>query len=69
LLKAKSENIGVAQKLIATTAELDQIAGGQRTGRSLSGWRAEVFGDDAIRLCDGKIALTAKGNSVDVIRT
>jgi len=68
LLKAKSENIGVAQKLIATTAELDQIAGGQRNGRSMSGWRAEVFGDDAVQLCDGKLALTAKGKTVDVIR-
>jgi len=68
LLKAKSENIGVAQKLIATTAELDQIAGGQRNGRSMSGWRAKVFGDDAVQLCDGKLALMAKGKTVDVIK-
>ncbi|MGR3292066.1 MAG: ribonuclease D, partial [Paracoccaceae bacterium] len=67
LLKAKSEGAGVAQKLIATTAELDQIAGGQRDCKSLSGWRAEVFGNDAILLCDGKIALTAKGSSVRVV--
>jgi len=67
LLKAKSENIGVAQKLIATSAELDAIAGGNRDGRAMSGWRAEVFGDDARRLCDGKIGLVAKGNKVDVI--
>ncbi len=67
LLKAKSENAGVAQKLIATTAELDQIAAGQRDLKSLSGWRAEVFGNDAIRLCDGEVALAVTGNSVDVI--
>lgn len=67
LLKAKTENVGVASKLIATSAELDAIAGGNRDGRALTGWRAKVFGDDAIRLCDGEIALVAKGNSVDVI--
>lgn len=67
LLKAKSENVGVAQKLIATSAELDLIAGGRRDGRAMSGWRAEVFGNDAVRLCDGKIALVAKGRFVDVI--
>ncbi len=67
LLKAKSENAGVAQKLIATTAELDLIAGGVRDVKALSGWRAEVFGDDAIRLCEGKIALAVKGKTVDAV--
>lgn len=67
LLKAKSENSGVAQKLIATAAELDGIAGGMRDARALSGWRSEVFGTDALRLCDGQIGLGLKGNSVEVI--
>ncbi len=67
LAKAKSENAGVAQKLIATSSELDQIAAGLRDVRSLTGWRAEVFGRDAIRLCDGKVALALRGKTVDVI--
>ena len=67
LLKAKSETAGVAQKLIASSADLDQIAAGRRDVRALSGWRKEVFGGDALRLCDGKIALTARGKTVDVI--
>ena len=67
LLKAKSASAGVAQKLIASSADLDQIAAGRRDVRALAGWRCEVFGDDALRLCDGKIALTARGKSVDVI--
>jgi len=67
LAKAKSENAGVAQKLIATSSELDQIAAGLRDVRSLTGWRAEVFGNDAIRLCDGKVALALRGKTVDVI--
>ena len=67
LLKAKAEKAGVAQKLIATTSELDNIASGLRDGLALRGWRAEVFGDDALRLCDGKIALAAKGSNVEIV--
>ena len=67
LLKAKAENAGVAQKLIATAADLDAIAGGQRDGLALTGWRKDVFGDDALRLCDGKIGLAVRGDKVDVI--
>lgn len=67
LLKAKSENTGVAPKLIATAAELDLLAAGQREVRALSGWRSEVFGADALRLCDGKVALAVRGKTVDVI--
>ena len=67
LLKAKSEEAGVAQKLIATSAELDQIAAGERDVSALQGWRREVFGRDALRLCEEKIALSAKGNEVRII--
>ncbi|WP_149140290.1 ribonuclease D [Gemmobacter caeruleus] len=67
LLKAKSESLGVAAKLIAATAELDAIAAGERDLPALRGWRQEAFGDDALRLCRGEIALTAKGNLVQVV--
>lgn len=67
LLKARSEAMGVAQKLVATAAELDEIAAGERDVPSMKGWRAEVFGDDATKLCDGKLALRAKGQEVEVI--
>ncbi|MCU0903671.1 MAG: ribonuclease D [Tabrizicola sp.] len=67
LLKAKSESLGVAPRLIASSADLDLIAAGEREVVALSGWRREVFGDDAIRLCKGEIALSAKGNEVRVV--
>ncbi|TMV08722.1 ribonuclease D [Ruegeria sediminis] len=67
LLKSKTESSGVAAKLIATSAELDQIAAGEREVPAMSGWRFEVFGEDALRLCDGKIALTAMGQEVKVV--
>ncbi|WP_136644376.1 ribonuclease D [Tabrizicola sp. YIM 78059] len=68
LLKAKSESLGVAPRLIASSSELDQIAAGGRDVPALSGWRREAFGEDAIRLCRGEIALSAKGNEVRVVR-
>jgi ribonuclease D len=68
LLKAKSEGLGVASKLIASSAELDAIAAGERNVETLKGWRAEAFGNDALSLCRGEIALSAKGTEVRVVR-
>jgi len=67
LLKAKTEQAGVAAKLIAPAADLDGIAAGLRDLPALNGWRREVFGNDALRLCNGEIALTAVGNDVKVV--
>ncbi len=67
LLKAKSEQASVAQKLIATASELDMIASGERDLPSMKGWRAEVFGNDALRLCDGEVALTTDGTAVRIV--
>jgi ribonuclease D len=68
LLKSSSENIGVAQKLIATTSELDRVASGERVGTVFEGWRLEVFGRDALDLCDGKIGLSADGHRIKIIK-
>ena len=67
LLKAKSESLGVAPRLIASSADLDLIAAGERDLATLVGWRREAFGEDAIRLCRGEIALSAKGSEVRVV--
>lgn len=67
LLKAKAEDSGVAAKLIASAADLDGIAGGLRDAPALSGWRRDVFGADALRLCEGEVGLAVSGQSVRVI--
>jgi ribonuclease D len=67
LLKAKAEQAGVAAKLIATASDLDDIASGQREGAWLRGWRGEVFGADALRLCEGEIALACRGQEVRIV--
>lgn len=67
LIKAKADQTDVAQRLIAPTSELDAIAAGKRDLPSLSGWRGELFGNDAVRLCEGKVALGVKGQHVKMI--
>jgi len=67
LLKAKAEGEGVAQKLIATAADLDEIAAGRRDSHALKGWRKEVFGADALKLCEGQIGLAAHGSDVVIV--
>ncbi len=67
LLKSKTESSGVAARLIAPSADLDAIAAGLRDVPALKGWRHEVFGADALRLCEGRIGLAASGQSVVVV--
>lgn len=64
LLKSKSEEEGVAPKLIASSSDLDALAAGHRDVMALRGWRKEVFGSDALLLCDGKIGLKVDGQKV-----
>lgn len=69
LLKAKAESAGVAAKLIASSSDLDAIASGELDGMWSKGWRREVFGEDALRLLNGEIALSAQGHSVKIVPT
>ncbi|HEV8026100.1 MAG TPA: ribonuclease D [Stellaceae bacterium] len=69
LLKLRSEEHGVAQKLVADTEDLERIAGEDDPPvRALHGWRAEMFGKDALDLKHGRIALTASGKQVKLVR-
>ncbi len=68
LLKGISDREGVASKLIATASDLDAIAAGERDVAALKGWRREVFGDEALRLCSGEIALRVKGSEIETVK-
>jgi ribonuclease D len=68
LLKARSEDAGVASKLIATVSDLEQIANDDNAKtQALSGWRREAFGEDALRLKRGELALVLDGTRVRVV--
>ncbi|MDJ0942959.1 MAG: ribonuclease D [Kiloniellales bacterium] len=65
LLKAKCESHGVAQKLVASVADLELIAADDEAEvPALSGWRREIFGADALRLKHGELALTIRDREV-----
>ena len=68
LLKLKSEDSGVAAKLLATSADIEQIAafGEKAEVAALHGWRRTVFGEDALKLLRGEIALAAEGRRIKV---
>jgi ribonuclease D len=67
LLTVRCEEHGVAPRLIANRAELSQVAAGVRTDvRCLTGWRNKVFGEDAIGLIDGRLALTGHQGGVEI---
>jgi ribonuclease D len=68
LLKARSEDAGVASKLIATVADLEKIAGDDEAATpALQGWRREAFGEDALKLKRGEIALVLDGGRVRAV--
>lgn len=68
LLKAKSDNAGVATKLIANVADLEKIALDDAAPvEALSGWRRQLFGEDALKLKRGEIALVLNGARVEVV--
>jgi ribonuclease D len=71
LLKFQCEAHHVAQRLVATTADLEAIAAFDAPDvPALRGWRLEVFGRAALTLKQGKVALAVdKGQVVLVPKT
>lgn len=57
LLKLVSRKEAVLPRMIATREELEQLAGGERDIRPLSGWRYTLFGRHAERLVAGELGL------------
>ena len=68
LLKAKAEDAQVAPKLIATVSDLEKIAVNDNADTpALHGWRRELFGEDALKLKRGELALVLEGPRVAVV--
>ncbi len=70
LLAAKSEQHDVAPRLLASSEEIDRLATeAEPQIPALSGWRREVFGNDALSLKAGRISLCVDGRRVRLLRT
>jgi ribonuclease D len=68
LLKATAGRHGVAPKLIATSDELEAIARSDDADVPvLRGWRRKLFGDDALALKRGELALAISQGEVAVL--
>jgi ribonuclease D len=68
LLKMVAESQGVAAKVIATTDELDLIADNDEADvPALHGWRRELFGEKALALKQGKLALAIERGKVTAL--
>ena len=67
LLRLKAEQAGVAGRLVASADELDRLAAGKRDVAALQGWRREIFGDDAVDLIEGRLALALSGDQAKLI--
>ena len=69
-LKIISEDKKVAGRLIASSADIEQIAGyGEEANVSaLRGWRREIYGSDALELRNGKLALSISNQKIAVRR-
>ncbi len=65
LLRQVSEESGVAAKLIATVDDLEAIAGNDKAEvGALVGWRRKLFGERALELKHGRLALTVENGKV-----
>ena len=65
LLRMTAEREGVAAKVIATVDELERIAADDTADvAALKGWRRELFGDKALRLKRGELALAVENGRV-----
>ena len=67
-LKAKADEIGVAAKLIAPSADLEALAGEDDPDLpALKGWRREVFGAEALRIKSGEVGLAVGPGGIELI--
>jgi ribonuclease D len=69
LLKLIAEKHGVAPKVIANSEDLDKIAaeGENAEVAALTGWRRDLFGETALQLIQGQVALRFVGKRVETV--
>jgi ribonuclease D len=69
LLKLVAEKEGVAPKVLASSDDLDRIAadGEKADSGALRGWRRAVFGEKALKLVRGELALKFENRKIVVL--
>ena len=68
LLRLRAEAVGVAPRLIANADDIERLAAEEDEGvPALHGWRAQVFGNDALALRKGDLAIALEGGNAVVV--
>jgi ribonuclease D len=68
LLKAAAAEHGVAPRIIADSDDLEQLATSDEEDiLALQGWRRALFGEAALKLKRGELALTLVGGEVRAV--
>jgi ribonuclease D len=68
LLRLRAEAIGVAPRLIANAEDIERLAAHEDDGvAALHGWRAQVFGNDALALRKGDLAIALENGEAVVV--
>jgi ribonuclease D len=68
LLRLRAEAAGVAPRLIANAEDIEKLAAHEDEGvAALSGWRAEVFGNDARLLRKGDLAIALENGEAVIV--
>ncbi len=68
LLRLRANEVGVAPRLIANSDEIERLAAGDSDVPALYGWRAEVFGQDALALRAGKLAIALESGRAKIVK-
>ena len=68
LLKIRCDAAQVAPKLVASSADLERLALDDKAEvPALNGWRKTLFGEDALRLKRGELAIVLNGNRAELV--
>ncbi len=68
LLRLRAEAVGVAPRLIANAEDIEKLAAHEDDGvMALTGWRAEVFGNDAKLLRTGDLAIALENGEAVIV--
>lgn len=69
LLKMRCAEVEVAQKLVASSDDVEQIAafGDKADVAALRGWRREIFGEDALRVRNGQVGIFLDGRKLNLL--
>ncbi len=69
LLRIKCNKYNIPTRLIASTQDLEELILNENNNiPALKGWRFDVFGNDAIRLKNGEIAIYKNKEGLDIIK-